>query len=122
MLAQAGPKDDRKRLFVIDNDPCQSSKVAMNALEDIEAKLLKIPAKLLKITRPQSNWKHFSYCQMWRDEAVKTHIESENFSEFRERVLGALKRVPCDVIDKAITSLSKRVDAVIDSGGYRSKY
>jgi 2-oxo-4-hydroxy-4-carboxy--5-ureidoimidazoline (OHCU) decarboxylase len=57
-----------------------------------------------------------------REEAVNKHIESENFSEFHERVLGALKRIPCDIIDKTIASLSKCVDAVIESGGYRTKY
>ena len=57
-----------------------------------------------------------------RDEAVNKHIESENVSEFRERNFNALKRVPCDGIDKTIASLSKRVDAVIESGGYRTKY
>ena len=115
-----GPKDDGKRLFVADNDPCQSSKVAMNALEGIEVKLLKIPARSPDLN-PIENIFHIVKCDL-RDEAVNKHIESENFSEFRERVLTALKRVPCDVIDKTIASLSKRVDAVIESGGYRTKY
>ena len=119
-FAQAGPKDDGKRLFVMDNDPCQSSKVAMKALEGIEAELLKIPARSPDLN-PIENIFHIVKRDL-REEAVNKHIESENFSEFRERVLGALKRIPCDIIDKTIASLSKRVDAVIESGGYRTKY
>ncbi len=45
----------------MDNDPCQSSKVAMKALEGIEAELLKIPDA---ITRPKPHRKYFPYCQM----------------------------------------------------------
>lgn len=44
-FAKAGPKHSGKRLFVMDNDPSQSSKVAMRALHDVEGELLKIPAR-----------------------------------------------------------------------------
>ena len=43
-FAQAGPKTNGRRLFVMDNDPSQRSKAAAKALEDIEAELLEIPA------------------------------------------------------------------------------
>jgi len=44
-FAQAGPKTNGRRLFVIDNDPWQRSKAAAKALEDIEAELLEIPER-----------------------------------------------------------------------------
>ena len=34
-----------KRLFVMDNDPCQNSKIAKAALENIGANILKIPPR-----------------------------------------------------------------------------
>ena len=43
-FAQAGPKTNGRRFFVMDNDPSQQSKAAAKALEDIEAELLEIPA------------------------------------------------------------------------------
>ena len=36
-FARSGPKRNGKRLFIMDNDPSQRSKVAKRALEDIEA-------------------------------------------------------------------------------------
>jgi transposase len=43
--AKPGSKHGGKRLFVMDNDPSQSSKAAMNALRSVESELLKIPAR-----------------------------------------------------------------------------
>ena len=44
-FAKAGPKQDGQRLFVVDNDPSQSGKVTMKALQSVEGDLLKIPAR-----------------------------------------------------------------------------
>ena len=44
-FAKAGPKHGGKRLFVMDNDPSQSSKAAMTALKSVEGELLKIPPR-----------------------------------------------------------------------------
>ena len=57
-----------------------------------------------------------------RDEVIRKNLEAESFLEFQERVLCAIESIPSDVIDKTIESLSKRVEAIIKSGGYRSKY
>ena len=44
-FAKAGPKHGGKRLFVMDNDPSQSSEAAMTALKSVEGELLKIPPR-----------------------------------------------------------------------------
>ena len=44
-FGKAGPKTDGKRLFVMDNDPCQTSKKAMLALTQIECELHRIPPR-----------------------------------------------------------------------------
>ena len=41
-FAQAGPKTDGRRLFVLDNDPSQTSRLA---LEEIEAEFHEIPPR-----------------------------------------------------------------------------
>ena len=43
-FAKAGPKVQSKRIFVMDNDPSQTSKKAMEALHDIEAELHRLPS------------------------------------------------------------------------------
>ena len=44
-FAKAGAKHCGSCIFVMDNDPSQTSKVAMEALRTIEANLLEIPAR-----------------------------------------------------------------------------
>ena len=53
-FAKAGPKAQSKRIFVLDNDPSQTSKKAMEALRDIEAELTKL------LTRFKSPRKYIS--------------------------------------------------------------
>lgn len=119
-FAKAGPKKHRKRLFIMDNDPSQSSKAANSALKSIEAELIKIPPRSPDLN-PIENVFHIVKCNL-RDEAISKRIEAETFSQFQERVVFALQRIPFDVIDRTIASLSTRVETIIKSGGYRSKY
>ena len=44
-FGKAGPKTDGKRLFVMENCPCQTSRVALKALQDVECEVHKIPAR-----------------------------------------------------------------------------
>ena len=43
IFAKAGPKADGRRLFVMDNDPSQTSRIAKLALEEIEGSFHEIP-------------------------------------------------------------------------------
>ena len=43
-FGKAGHKAYRKRIFVMDNDPCQTSRKAMSAINQIECELHQIPA------------------------------------------------------------------------------
>ena len=44
-FAKASPRSGRQRIFVMDNCPCQNSKVALSALGSIECTRHKIPAR-----------------------------------------------------------------------------
>ena len=52
-FGRAGPKRNISCKFVMDNDSSQTSKAAMNALQETERELLRIPA------RSKSNRKYF---------------------------------------------------------------
>ena len=110
-FAKSGPKHGGKRIFVMDNDPSQSSRAAMNALRDVEGDLLKIPARSPDLN-PIENVFHIVKNSL-REEAIKKRIEAESFSQFQERVVCALKCISTDIIDKTIESLPKRVDSVL---------
>lgn len=84
----------------MDNDPSQSSKIAMKALENVECELLKIAARSPDLN-PIENIFHIVKCDL-REEAINNHIEAENFTQFQERVLSALKRIPSDVINEQL--------------------
>ena len=86
----------------------------------MEGELLKIPARSPDLN-PIENIFHIVKCSL-REEAINKRIETESFAQFQDRVVCALNLISCDVIDKTIESLPKRVEALIKSGGYRSKY
>ena len=62
----------RKRLFVMENDPCQNSKIAKAALENIGANISKIPPRSPDLN-PIENIFH-NVKRAWREEALMNHI------------------------------------------------
>ena len=119
-FARCGPKQNGRRLFLMDNDPSQTSKVARNALEDIEAELHRIPARSPDLN-PIENIFHLVKTSLER-EAIALNITSETFEDFSSRVLKSFDNLSVDLVDRTIASLSKRVKAVIKSKGDRIKY
>ena len=119
-FGKAGPKHGGRRLFVMDNCPCQTSKVAMASLGQVEAEMLKIPARSPDIN-PIENIFHLVKSQL-NKQAVTENITSESYEQFQTRVLQVLRTFPVDIIDKTIDSMSKRINKMISSKGYRTKY
>ena len=119
-FGKAGPKHGGRRLFVMDNCPCQTSKVAMASLGQVEAELLKIPARSPDIN-PIENIFHLVKSQL-NKQAVTENITSESYEQFQTRVFQVLRTFPVDIIDKTIDSMSKRINKMISSKGYRTKY
>ena len=119
-FAHAGPKRDGKRIFVMDNDPSQVSKVAMRALEEIEAELQKIPSCSPDIN-PIEGIFHIVK-DMLEKEAIERNITKESSEEFQTRVLRTLVDLDPAVVDKAIDSIPRRMRAIIKGKGSRTKY
>ena len=64
-----------------------------------------------------------SVCKsMERPSQLAQNIRSESFQQFRARVLLAMENVPVEVIDRTIMSMPKRIQAILDSKGNRTKY
>lgn len=119
-FARAGPKRNGKRVFVMDNDPSQVSRVAMRALEEIEAELWNLPSCSPDIN-PIEGIFHILK-DLLEEEAIDSKITKESFDEFRNRVLQTLGELDPDVIDKAIDSMPRRMRAIIKGKGSRTKY
>lgn len=55
-------------------------------------------------------------------DALEKNINEESFESFQSRVVDTLLRIPTDVINKTISSMPKRIDAIIKNKGTRLKY
>lgn len=108
------------RLFVMDNDPCQTSHLATEAMNDVGGELFKIPARSPDIN-PIENIFHIVKRKLAKD-AIDRNILRESFVQFTERVKQALNSIDTKVIDDTIDSMPKRILAIIDMKGHRTKY
>ena len=120
-FAQAGPKADGRRLFVMDNDPSQTSRAAKCALEDIEESFQEIPPWSPDLS-PIENIFHLVKHYYLDQEAISRNIVRESFDEFNVRVLQAFGNIPIETIDKSISSMNRRITAIVASKGERIKY
>ena len=85
---KAGPKAQSKRLFVMDNDPSQTSKKAMDALQNIGAELHRLPSRSQDLNSPENIF-HLDKMNLER-EALEQKITNESYEKFRERVFSGL--------------------------------
>ena len=119
-FAAAGPKTNGNRLFVMDNDPSQTSRLACEAMNDVEAEMHAIPPRSPDLN-PIENIFHVLK-NLLDDEVEEYNITCESFEQFKERVLRTLDSIDIEVIDKTIESMSKRIDAIVTGKGRRTKY
>ena len=119
-FARAGPKQNGRKLFVMDNDPSQKSKCAKNALADVEAELLELPPRCADIHCIENLFHKVK--RYLEEEATKENITKESFEQCTARVLRALNDIPSQDIDKLISSMTRRFEAVLASKGHKTKY
>lgn len=119
-FAKAGPKIRRNRIFVMDNCPCQNSRIALSALEDIECTQHRIPARSPDLN-PIENIFHLVKKQL-EEEAIHLRITNEPFQAFQDRVFRCFDNLSVDLIDRTIKSMPKRVATIISRKGIRLKY
>ena len=104
----------------MDNDPSQRSMVAKDALQEIGAELVDIPARSPDLN-PIENMFH-NIKRSLREVALKRKIIREDFESFKQRVLSTLPQYDASVIDRTIETMTLRLQRIVKSGGYRTKY
>ena len=119
-FGKAGRKAYRRRIFVMDNDPCQTSRKAMPAINQIEYELHQIPVRSPDLN-PIENVFHLIKKKLEKDEIDKK-IRKESFNEFKDRVLRSLGTLDSNILDRTIESMPKRVEAILSCNGCRIKY
>ena len=107
-------------IFVMDNNPYQTSKKALAALGDIEAELHHITHRSPDLN-PIENVFHPVKNRLARG-ALTMKIKRETFEEFKQRVFRCCDDIDSSTIDRTIKSSPRRIDAVIKGCGSRTKY
>ena len=119
-FGRAELKRNARQLFVMDNDPSQTSKHVKEVLEEIEAELLKCPPYCADIHCIEYLFNQIK-CHL-DEEAVTQNITKESFEQFTTQVLRAFDDFPIEDIDKLILSMTHRIEAVLASKGRKTKY
>lgn len=110
----------RARRILQDGCPRQNSRAALRAFHDQHINVFKIPARSPDLNGIENLF--HTVKKRLRQQALDDRIEHETFNEFSNRVKKMLMEFPANEIDKIIDSMGKRVDDILKTGGYRTKY
>eukprot|EP00794_Sanderia_malayensis_P000688 gene688-2879_t len=100
-------KSRMAKFFIIDNEPCKTSKLAMDALHDIGATLLRIPARSPDLN-PIENVFH-NVKRALQNQALVKELTRESNEEFSGRVLDTVWNFDKDVIQRTIDNMPQRM-------------
>ena len=85
-FARASPKNNGKRVFIMDNDPSQGRRASTTALEEIEAELHKIPPRSPDFNIIENIFHLLRH--VLEEEAISRNITFETFTQFRQSIEG----------------------------------
>ena len=94
-FGRAGPKQNGRRLFVMDNDPSQKSKRAKKAVEDVEAELLELPPRCADIHCLENllNLPNLIKCNLEDDRILlRSHLNSLQNEFYQHSTISLLRK------------------------------
>jgi transposase len=101
-------------IFQSDNDPKHTSKLAKKWLADNQINLLEWMAQSPDLNIIEHLWEHL-------DRSVPLSSR-KSFATFKNALFKAWDEIGPEVIEKLVSSIPKRLQAVIDAKGYNTKY
>ena len=104
----------------MDNDPCQGSKVAGEALNDIGATLIRRPPQSPDLNPFENMFSNFK--RALQEKALRKIITYEPYNSFLQRVSNALLCINGDLIKKTSDTIPKQLRCIVDTRGNRTKY
>ena len=109
-----------KKIFLQDGDPSQNSKVARDSWESLGYSMFSIPPRSPDLN-PIENTFHLIGKKLKKD-ALDMKLERESYEQFCRRVRRTVLNFDKHIIDKTIASMPRRIKAVIEGKGNRTKY
>jgi len=110
----------RKKLVLQDGCPVQKSKQANLGYKAVGCTIFSIPARSPDLNPIENIFNNVR--RGLREEAKLKRIEKESYEEFTTRIKAAICATSHELIDKTISSLPRRMRAVIEGHGDRTKY
>ena len=92
----------------------------MDAIDDIGAEMFTIPPRSPDINVIENLFAYFK--KKLQNDAKDKNITKESFHAFEDRVLSTLKTTDITFVNSLIDSFPRRVEAIIDRKGGRTKY
>ena len=109
-----------RMLFLQDGDPSQNSALARDTWESLNYSMFSIPPRSPDLN-PIENTFHLIGKRIKKD-AQDLNLEKETYEQFCERAKRTTLAFDKDIIDRTIESMPRRIQAVIDGKGHRTKY
>lgn len=107
-------------VFLQDNDPSQTSRAAVRAMQEIGAEQFYIPARSPDIN-PIENLFHLVKDKLAQD-AISKKIMYESEEDFEKRVIAAIYEMATKHMYKTIETMPKRIPEIIKNEGARCSY
>lgn len=108
------------RRILMDGCPRQNSKAGLEAIRNVSAIVMSIPARSPDLNPIENIFGQVS--TILENQAVERDITNETFKEFSARVKDTLLKFDKDSINKVIESMPKRINDVIRAKGQRINY
>ena len=104
----------------MDNDPSQTSRLDLQAMEETGVHFLSIPPRSPDLN-PIKNIFHLVRVALRKD-ALERNINNETIDDFEARIKYQLKNVSLEALNKTISTTEKRLRIIKNNKGYRTKY
>lgn len=112
--------EGQPKIFLMDNDPSQTSARAKAAFAQLGYTMQKIPPRSPDLN-PIENVFHLVRKNL-EAQTRKNNITHQTWEQFKEAVRYSIWSTSKDIIDKTISSLPKRLQQIIATKGKRTKY
>ena len=116
----AGKGEHDRKIFVMDNDPSQTSAKAMRTVADMGYTMQKIPARSPDLN-PIENVFHLVRKRI-EAQVKENNIVHQTWDQFKQIVQYNIWSTSKDLIDKTIRSMNNRLHEIVKTNGKRTKY